>query len=83
MIKNSTWTVFVPLIVTTLLCGVSCGKSKEEKAEPEKEPGKPKIEAAQPEFDFGTVKQGMEVIHVFKLKNAGNEDLQIEKARGS
>jgi thioredoxin-related protein len=45
--------------------------------------GKPKIVAVEAEFDFGKVKQGAAVEHVFKIRNEGNAPLKIEKARGS
>ena len=35
------------------------------------------------EYDFGKVKEGDTVIHVFKLKNMGKEPLMIYKAKGS
>jgi len=37
----------------------------------------------QPEFDFGTVKEGEKVSHVYKFKNAGKEPLVISNAQGS
>ncbi len=35
------------------------------------------------EFDFGTVKEGVKVSHVYKFKNAGKEPLVISNAQGS
>ena len=43
----------------------------------------PKIVAVEADYNFGKVKQGKSVEHVFKLKNTGTADLKIEKARGS
>lgn len=37
----------------------------------------------QTEFDFGTVKEGEKVSHVYKFKNAGKEPLVISNAQGS
>lgn len=45
--------------------------------------GKPVIAALEAEFDFGTVKQGAEVAHTFKIKNTGDKNLVIEKTTGS
>ena len=35
------------------------------------------------EFDFGTVKEGEKVSHVYKFKNSGKEPLVISNAQGS
>lgn len=43
----------------------------------------PKIVAPEPIFKFGKVKQGTNVEHVFKIRNAGSAPLKIEKAKGS
>ena len=75
-----------PLLVLSLaflVSGAACSKPEEEKKSAEKADGKPKIEAVQAEFNFGQVKQGQDVEHVFKVKNVGTKDLLIEKARGS
>jgi len=42
----------------------------------------PAIDCDKPEHDFGTVAQGGEVEHVFKIRNKGKEVLKIERARG-
>jgi hypothetical protein len=47
------------------------------------EAGAPKIVAVESAFDFGKVKQGDEVTHVFKIRNEGTAELKIDKARGS
>jgi hypothetical protein len=44
---------------------------------------KPKIVAVQSAFDFGQVKQGVDVEHIYKIRNEGTAELKIEKARGS
>jgi hypothetical protein len=44
---------------------------------------KPVIFAAEPIFDFGTVKQGAEVEHIYKIKNTGDKDLIITKTVAS
>ena len=67
-----------------LACGCKKTESPAEKANLDSAASaKPVISAAASEFDFGTVKQGAEVEHVFKLKNTGNKDLVIEKTTGS
>ena len=43
----------------------------------------PKIASAQPTFNFGEIKQGKKVEHIFKIKNEGKADLIIERAKGS
>ena len=51
----------------------------------------PKLSNAKPtkmvfteeEYDFGTIKQGKKVMHVFTFKNTGNHDLIISRAIGS
>lgn len=58
-------------------------KSNEADAGEAKADRAPKIVAVEGEHDFGKVKQGKAVEHVFKLKNEGTADLKIEKARGS
>lgn len=45
--------------------------------------GSPKIVAAAPVFEFGKVKLGATVEHVFKVKNAGTGPLEITRAKGS
>ncbi len=74
------------------LCLWACGSEKktdevkDDKAAPEAAvdgDAAPKIVAVQADFDFGKVKQGVNVEHVFKIKNEGSADLKIEKARGS
>jgi len=45
--------------------------------------GAPKIVALEPKHSFGKVKQGSQVVHVFKIRNGGKADLVIEKAQGS
>jgi hypothetical protein len=43
----------------------------------------PKISAVEPLFDFGEVRQGEKVEHVFQIQNTGMADLLITKATGS
>lgn len=43
----------------------------------------PVIEFEAKEFDFGTIKQGEKVEHVFKFKNTGKNDLTVVEVRPS
>jgi Protein of unknown function (DUF1573) len=43
----------------------------------------PVIKFAEPEFDFGTIKQGDKVEHTFKFTNEGTADLIISDAKAS
>lgn len=43
----------------------------------------PKISSDEPLFDFGEVKQGEKVEHVFQIRNTGTADLVIKRATGS
>lgn len=45
--------------------------------------GTPQIVAAEPVFEFGKVKLGATVEHVFKVRNAGTGPLAITRAKGS
>jgi hypothetical protein len=78
------------LVAVCLACAAACGSKDEGKTgdagkdEPAaKADGKPKIVAVEGKHEFGKVKQGVDVEHVFKIKNEGDADLKIEKARGS
>lgn len=43
----------------------------------------PDIQLSEPNYDFGTVKQGTTVEHVFKITNKGKSDLILHKVRSS
>ncbi len=45
--------------------------------------GAPKIVVDKETLDFGEVKQGAEVKQTFTIRNKGDADLKIERARGS
>lgn len=45
--------------------------------------GKPKIVALEEKHDFGKVKEGTTLEHVFRIRNKGDQELIIEKASGS
>jgi len=70
------------------LAGAACGK-KDTAASPDApavaaadKAGKPSIACAEAVYDFGTVQQGDEARHVFRMKNVGNALLKIDSARG-
>ncbi len=72
------------LIALAFSCG--CNRKETPAKETNTEPvvlGKPVITAVEPEYKFGTVKQGAEVEHTFKIKNTGDQNLVIEKTTGS
>lgn len=46
-------------------------------------PKGPKIEVRQDRHDFGKIAQGIEAIHVFDIRNAGDELLEIQKVETS
>jgi len=71
------------LLAAVLLASCKCGDEGAPAAVTPAETGNPKIVAVESAFDFGKVKQGEEVTHVFKIRNAGTAELKIEKARGS
>ena len=74
------------LLSAMLLQTTACGDKKQSgaaKPATTDEAGAPKISAVDPDFDFGKVKQGAEVSHVYKIKNIGSKELVIEKTHGS
>lgn len=50
---------------------------------PPEDSGAPKMVFEELEYNFGTIKQGESVTHIFKFKNAGKQPLIIDKAIGS
>ncbi len=75
------------LLLSLMLVASSCGEKKEapppaEQAQKDDQ-GVPKIFAAEPDYDFGQIKQGTEVSHIYKIKNVGTKELVIEKTHGS
>ena len=43
----------------------------------------PEISPVEPLFDFGQVRQGEKVEHVFQIRNTGTAELVIKKATGT
>jgi hypothetical protein len=50
---------------------------------PAEEQKGPKIEIKEEQYDFGMVAQGEQVVHVFEVRNAGDELLEIQKVQTS
>ena len=43
----------------------------------------PRIEVREERFDLGTVTEGVEAVHLFEFRNAGDEELVIQQVRTS
>lgn len=43
----------------------------------------PRIEIKEERFDFGRVTQGEQAVHVFEIRNAGNDVLEVQKVQTS
>lgn len=50
---------------------------------PEKLANAPDIQFSETNFDFGTVKQGDELVHTFKINNVGKSNLILRKVKAS
>lgn len=81
---------FLVLGVATLLVLQACGGRIEEAtatsnqgAAADTQSGVPKIVAADAAYDFGKVKSGEDVEHVWKIRNEGTADLFLLSAKGS
>ena len=81
------------LCLAAVFCFCGCGGDKQDAEKKDASTGEPsatadatlapKIASAQPTFNFGKIKQGAKVEHIFKVKNEGKADLIIERAKGS
>jgi hypothetical protein len=74
------------LIAMVGFCCFAQACAQKEVAKPEKAhltEAKPQIAVDQREFNFGKVKQGQPVEHVFTIENRGNAELVIQSAVGS
>ncbi len=84
--KNRTKSLALAAGIVMALALQACGGKKEEQrkaATGAVKGGKPKIVIAEDTFNFGKVKEGVDVEHVFKISNKGQAELIIDKARGS
>jgi hypothetical protein len=43
----------------------------------------PRIEIKEERFDFGKVAPGEQAVHVFEIRNAGNDVLEVQKVQTS
>jgi len=67
-------TLLASLLFALALTASALAQDKTEKADAE---GTPKLVVDNPKFDFGKVKEGDEISHVFKIKNEGTAELVI------
>ncbi len=67
----------VLVAVTTIFAAAGSGTvfSQDHKA--------PRIEIKEERFDFGKVTQGEQAVHVFDIRNAGNDVLEVQKVQTS
>ncbi|MBN1850066.1 MAG: DUF1573 domain-containing protein [Deltaproteobacteria bacterium] len=52
-------------------------------SEPNVKQPAPKISPIETHYDFGQISEGINVEHIFKIRNTGDSDLVIHQARGS
>ncbi|MCP4676928.1 MAG: DUF1573 domain-containing protein [Deltaproteobacteria bacterium] len=85
--KRRFTTLTMIMVVASAMMSLSCQSRSDEEAPKavaeQKKTLSPKIVVAKSDFDFGKVKQGTDVEHVYKIQNKGKADLIIEKAKGS
>ena len=83
--------LLVLVVVATTVFTSGCSKERMKSAQstqsaassqPSTE-GKPKIVALEKEHNFGKVKEGTTLEHVFRIRNQGDQQLVIERASGS
>ena len=80
---------FVFAGITLLVLSEGCAKQPQkqkpvvEKAAVPVKQGQPEIAVEEKSYDFGKVKEGTNVEHVFKIKNAGESEPVIERVRSS
>lgn len=83
--------LFFPVIVAAVTLTSGCANRGVTHADVDKKTaevkasagGKPKIVALETKHDFGKVKEGAKIEHVFRVRNQGDGKLVIEKAYGS
>lgn len=79
------------MVIVTVAAMAACGDRIPENGAPSsgqasaagESTGQPKAVAVEPNFDFGEVEEGVNVEHVFKLRNEGKAELAILSAKGS
>jgi hypothetical protein len=76
-------TLLVLAAVALLIGACNNGQKSTESTSPEKTEGVPVIAADNVYYNWGKVKEGKVVEHIFKFVNEGNSILEIKKATGS
>jgi hypothetical protein len=76
-VKQGMKNVILFVILITAACGAG-GRTL-----PAQEPKGPRIEVKEEHYDAGKVVQGEQVVHVFDIRNAGDEVLEIQKVQTS
>jgi hypothetical protein len=75
---------FLVLAAMALLIGAcNSGQKSQDSASPLKAEAIPVIASENAEYDWGEVKEGEVVEHIFKVQNKGEGLLEIKKATGS
>ncbi len=75
---------FLVLATMALLIGAcNSGQKSQDSASPTQAPAVPVISSENAEHDWGAVKEGEVVEHIFKVQNKGEGLLEIKKATGS
>ncbi len=83
MSRKARSTCLVLAAMALLLSACSSGKKSQDSAAPVKTEAVPMIASDNGEYDWGKVKEGEVVEHIFKVQNKGNGLLEIKKATGS
>lgn len=77
-LKKITLPILAAMLVSALaLTATVFGQDKTEKTDKAADKGAPKLVVDNLKFEFGKVKEGDEISHVFKIKNEGAADLNI------
>jgi hypothetical protein len=83
-VKNTSRSTLLVLAAMTLLIGAcNSGQKSQDSASPLKADAVPIISSDNAEYDWGEVKEGEVVEHIFKVQNKGEGLLEIKKATGS
>jgi len=69
------------VILFVILITAACGAGG--RAVPAQEPKGPRIEVKEERYNAGKVVPGEQVVHVFDIRNAGDEVLEIQKVQTS
>lgn len=89
MIKKTVGLLAIASLVLTVSCKENASSKVSETTTEvvatasEKEGKEPVMTFEEKEFDFGTIKEGDKVEHIFTFKNTGASDLVIADAKGS